>query len=381
LKELEDTAEYETDQLAVQLVRVQRLTEKIFHFHNRDQMMDELPGIPEVSLTLSLETFQAELTTLYETLSPDLKSDCKSAKAYLRQITVQAVNAVYVIDFLCCHYNSAYLRLFEPLLTGTYPPETESQELASFSISDVSIFDIFSRFTAALKAWFENWLNIPVCSYFYMPQPTLGELINASKMLSHWSIIAGAKAVKLCSTSSMASGRDVTILHRTTPAFNGVPVCPDLSLLQPPASVSVQALNDLRDQVLAQPILQVDIFGILDAMTIRLEAAKKEMAAAQGGIWKNDLWDLAAEHIKMKRIRVEKWCEIVAMMSQEGRNRVNDTYTEEDQGSEEIMNMLGGRSMDDLEWLVSDIGQDNWQWEADLFDEILGDFQIDGHFR
>ncbi len=47
MNELESTAEYETDQLAVQLVRIQHLTEKIFYFHTGDQLVNELPGIPK----------------------------------------------------------------------------------------------------------------------------------------------------------------------------------------------------------------------------------------------------------------------------------------------------------------------------------------------
>jgi hypothetical protein len=77
LKELEDAAEYETDQLAVQLVRVQHLTEKIFHFHSRDQMVDELPGIQEASAAVRLEAFQMELDRLQNALPTNLKSDCE----------------------------------------------------------------------------------------------------------------------------------------------------------------------------------------------------------------------------------------------------------------------------------------------------------------
>jgi hypothetical protein len=78
LKELEDAAEYETDQLAVQLVRIQHLTEKIFHFHNRDQMVDELPGIQEASAAVRLSrAFQMELDGLQNALPTNLKSDCE----------------------------------------------------------------------------------------------------------------------------------------------------------------------------------------------------------------------------------------------------------------------------------------------------------------
>lgn len=75
LKELDDAAEYETDRLAVQLIRIQHLTNKIIHFHSRDQMVDELPGIPEVSAVMRLEAFRMELDRLRNALALNLKSD------------------------------------------------------------------------------------------------------------------------------------------------------------------------------------------------------------------------------------------------------------------------------------------------------------------
>ena len=78
LEELDDAAEYETDRLAVQLVRIQHLTNRIFHFHGRDQMTDdELPGIPvpQVSAVMRLEALQMELDRLRNALPLNLKLD------------------------------------------------------------------------------------------------------------------------------------------------------------------------------------------------------------------------------------------------------------------------------------------------------------------
>ena len=73
--ELESAAEYETDQLAVQLVRVQHLTEKIFYFHTGDQLVNELPGIPKATAAVYLEGFQAELDRLRNELPPNLQTN------------------------------------------------------------------------------------------------------------------------------------------------------------------------------------------------------------------------------------------------------------------------------------------------------------------
>lgn len=78
LKELESAAEYETDQLAVELIRVQHLTEKIFHFHTEDQLVNELPGVPKTTAATYLEAFQTELDRLQNELPPSLKTNRKA---------------------------------------------------------------------------------------------------------------------------------------------------------------------------------------------------------------------------------------------------------------------------------------------------------------
>jgi hypothetical protein len=76
LQELEDAAEYGTDKLAVQLVRIQHVTEKIFYFHSRDQPVGIL-DTPKFSMAGRIEEFQTELDTLRNSLPPQLRSDCE----------------------------------------------------------------------------------------------------------------------------------------------------------------------------------------------------------------------------------------------------------------------------------------------------------------
>jgi hypothetical protein len=202
-------------------------------------------------------------------------------------------------------------------------------------------------------------------------------------MLSRWVRVAGPSAVKVSSSRTTARLKETTIPLKSVPAFSGVPECPDLSLPQPPAlpstsAISTQALSTIRAQVLAKENLQVDIFSIVDAMVIRLEATKKEMAAAQGGVWKNNIWDLAAEHIKMKKLKVEKWCEVVAMVAGKERIRLTNASNTVDEESGWTTNALGGQSIDCFDWLVSCNDQQNTHWESDLFDEIMMDIHTGG---
>ena len=77
LHDLEDAREYKTDQLSIQLIRIQRLTEKIFHFHSSDSPLDEQLGPPETPTMARLEAFRVELDSLRNALPTSLKSDCK----------------------------------------------------------------------------------------------------------------------------------------------------------------------------------------------------------------------------------------------------------------------------------------------------------------
>lgn len=283
-------------------------------------------------------------------------------------------------DFLCCYYNSAYLRLLEPLLAGSHLPDAEPNSFASLSLSGVVISDVFSRFTAALKAWLDNWLAIPVCSYFYMPQPAHAMLVHAAMMLTRWTRVAGPIAVKFSNGGTVVSRKESTVSSKPTPALSGVTSCPDLSLPRTQASnftqdVSAQILNTLRSQIMVQPNLQIDICGTLDIMAARFEAAREEMTAAQGVDWENDIWDLAAEHCRMKKAIIEKWHEIFATAASEGTSWPADASDRVDEGDRETMGLSTEWSVNRFEWPISGYDQDNVQWESAIFDEIMRDIQ------
>lgn len=283
-------------------------------------------------------------------------------------------------DFLCCYYNSAYLRLFEPLLAGSHLPDAEPNSFASLSLSDVVISDVFSRFTAALKAWLDNWLAVPVCSYFYMPQPAYAMLVHAAMMLTRWTRVAGPIAVKFSNGGTVVSRKESTVSSKPTPALSGVASCPDLSLPRTQSSnstqdVSAQILNTLRSQIMVQPNLQIDICGTLDIMAARFEAAREEMTAAQGVDWENDTWDLAAEHCRMKKAIIEKWHEIFATAASEGTSWPADASDRVDEGDRETLGLSTEWSVNGFEWPISGYDQDNVQWESAIFDEIMRDIQ------
>lgn len=77
LAELEEVAEYESDELLVQLVRIQHLTQKIFEVNNRDQLVDELPNIPNTPMSVYHTAFELELSRLRSSIPVNLKNNCK----------------------------------------------------------------------------------------------------------------------------------------------------------------------------------------------------------------------------------------------------------------------------------------------------------------
>lgn len=82
LEELESAAEYESDTLLVQLVRIQHLTQRIVDFNKRDQIPDELPGIVQTSASIYQAAFQTELERLKSELLPSLRTNRKYSNLY-----------------------------------------------------------------------------------------------------------------------------------------------------------------------------------------------------------------------------------------------------------------------------------------------------------
>ena len=286
--------------------------------------------------------------------------------------------ATEYIDFLSCYYDNARLWIYEPLLAGSHLPDTEYPSFASLSRLEVSIHDVFTHFTAALKAWVKSWLTVPVCSYFYMSQPAYIQLAHGAMMPSRWVRIAGSSAFKCHNVGTTASQQVSIITGHPTPALSGVPSCPNLSLPEHPSSPSThiesaRILKSLRAAIVAQSDLQVDILNIIDVMVARFEAARKEMTAAQGVDWENDTWEYAADHLRMKKARIKKWSETIAVTTSEERSPLRDATESFSARSGGCVDILPEQSTDDFTWEASDYDWVNMRWESALFDEMMQD--------
>jgi hypothetical protein len=74
------------------------------------------------------------------------------------------------------------------------------------------------------------------------------------------------------------------------------------SALQSPDTETLNPtkISALKAKIIAQPEMKIDTLGILNAMVMRFEAAKREISAAHGVLWKNDTWDLVAKKLRSK---------------------------------------------------------------------------------
>ncbi|KAK9236191.1 hypothetical protein V1525DRAFT_407825 [Lipomyces kononenkoae] len=346
LVELEEAAEYETDELLVHMVRIQHLTQRIFQINNRDERVDKLPGIPRVPAAAYHTAFQMELARLRSSLPSKLRTN-------------------YLVT---SHFNTAQLRLYESLINDASLPDTVSQPFTSLSLSDPSTLDMFYRYNSALRTWFESWLALPVCSYFYMPQPVWGQLIYSIKFLSRWAKLSFCKI-----QPAYASSAQNQLATPPQPAVNLDPSEQRCIGRPEPSNLDHQNLASptaVRAQVSLQPELQIDILGILEAMVVRFEIATKEMSAAQGSSWKNEIWDLVAEKLKVKRVKLKKWWEIVAKVGVEGGLSKKYQPADRSDGGEDESCVATGNET--AAWFEPPFrngnDQDNWQWASDLFD-------------
>lgn len=79
LVDFETSPERDTDELLVQLVEIQRLTERIHNWTSRDEDEAEIPGLPRAPMAAYQEAFAAEIQKRRNSLPENLKNNSESA--------------------------------------------------------------------------------------------------------------------------------------------------------------------------------------------------------------------------------------------------------------------------------------------------------------
>ena len=121
----------------------------------------------------------------------------------------------------------------------------------------------------------------------------------------------------------------------------------------------------------------------LEAIAARFGAAREEIGIAQGRVWDNDLLDLIAKTLRIKKARMEKWGNIIAAATNrpggdEGFVPVKDSPALDSGGPAwlaEAGTYSGEWFSDRLDdsWLDDDYRM-GWAWEGDpLVGSFVGD--------
>ncbi|KEZ45802.1 hypothetical protein SAPIO_CDS1616 [Scedosporium apiospermum] len=259
LQELQDGLEYETDKVLAQLVYAQRINEMIAQFQQSDQSVD---------VRLSSNVCAANL----DNLLADLGS--------LRRSEGQQKPHCYLVS---SHHNFALLQLLESQLFDADHNQNHEAVAALQHAPDYFRIPSTRKTDAAdtaLRAWFEDWMTIPVCHFFYMPMSGYLHLTNATVIL-----LRRARLVLLTRYRQGDSYAPETHMNN-----NGA------------ASTSADAGGSSNDLML----------DLLDRLASRFEEARKEMAAAHCSEWANDFLDLISWKLKERKACIEKWVDVIA---------------------------------------------------------------------
>lgn len=160
----------------------------------------------------------------------------------------------------------------------------------------------------ALRAWFEDWLTIPVCHFFYMPMSAYLHLTNATVIL-----LRRARLVLL------------------TRYRQGDSYVPEMQLNNNRAvSTTINAGGDSNDLML----------DLLDRLASRLEGARIEIASAHCSEWSNDLLDLISWKLRERKTCIEKWINVIA--DEAHVNSRSGVEAGESHGSDESVGYGGG---------------------------------------
>ncbi|ODA79378.1 hypothetical protein RJ55_04971 [Drechmeria coniospora] len=313
--ELEASNEYATDATLVFLVRIQHLTERIFDLNAKDKTPETMPGIPTAPESAYIYAFQNELERIRNSLPQNLQMDT----------TVQ----VYL--------NTAALRLYEPPVADMALIRQLSESLTVGTVGAGTPLDKIYLTSAALRMWFENWLSLPVSSYYRQPTAIAAQLVYALTMLGRWAKLAtprtmyeGGTPMPGCPTPGNAnlaafnadlgqqpppppppSGEGAGMgtspsLHRRC---HGKDRCAREAEPGLPAAVGA-----LQSQLQTQPGLTVNIPEILSAMCSRFEQVNStfQVASGAGHADSNNVWSLSALKVRITRVKLERWAELVS---------------------------------------------------------------------
>lgn len=233
--------------------------------------------------------------------------------------------------------STARLRLFEPPAVDSALVNSISESLTLRSIGAGSPLDKVYQSSAALTAWFNAWLNVPVPSYYYQTTAVGSHLVYALTMLGRWAKLVTPRFEGNTPMSQDESTDTSSVsLYDSDIAQSQCETGPGSSRVSTPLSTHHEPLGGrgppprsyapdsdpdlptavaaLRAQLQTQPGLVVNIPEILSALCNRFEQANAtfQTCSADPERMHNNLWLSTALKIRITRAKLERWAELVS---------------------------------------------------------------------
>ncbi|KAG6148643.1 hypothetical protein E4U28_003764 [Claviceps purpurea] len=302
LNVLENETEYESDVTLVFLVRVQRLTERIFEFTSKDRGEEDILGIPSAPTTAYMAAFQNEIDRIRDSLPMRLQND----------------------GIFMSYLNTARLRLYEPPSVDIPLVNSLLDSMTAGQIGRGTPLDKLYQSSAALRNWFDTWSLVPASSYFRNPISNMSQLVYAVTMLGRWAQLATPRTVYEGGTP-MPAGIGSSIYNsdsqiRTKSLIENRPAPSHSRGGSPKQQYGdqdlIQAVAALQLQLQTQPGLIINIPEILSTVCERCEQVnslfQQQQTCSPDEKVENTVWTVSALKVRITRVKLEKWAETVA---------------------------------------------------------------------
>lgn len=328
--------EYETDTTLVYLVRIQYLIDRIAQCSSPENNLDDMPVVPALPAPrdVYVSSLQAELDQIRHDLPPRLKLDSRSLAT-----PKSAIGLLTLVEIFQTYINTAALRLHAPPCIDSELITSLAEALTSSFDRPSSTLDEIYRSHSVLVAWFDNWLSVPVSSYYCQTTATCTLLVYAISMLGRWAkLITPSKLHKdragIPEDCLTGDGNCITTPASTeTPSVSSTatsaptPAASDSSQDKEPCGYNHHnpqvrsdpglpvAVASLQLPLRQQPGLDIDIPAILSTCQARFQQVsssiqKSSSSEAESG--DHNVWSMSAIKILITRAKLERWADLVA---------------------------------------------------------------------
>jgi hypothetical protein len=201
---------------------------------------------------------------------------------------------------------------------------------------------------AALTAWFDNWLSVPISTYYTQTSHIAAQLVFSLTMLGRWAKLATPKTLTDTGPPDPIPTEDpsanwpnaVAYTNGTGPLHSASTPAPANTALLSPISVSKSSENKqfcshsgktdklrldgdpaiptavaaLRLQLETQPSLQIDFQQILHKVGSRFDEASQafQTASTEPGRKVHNIFSVSAMKLRITRVKLGQWADLIS---------------------------------------------------------------------